>query len=574
MKTVTDFPRQVEELENVWIPMSDGTRLAARIWRPVDADTDPVPAILEHLPYRKSDGTTARDHLTHPYLAGHGYACIRVDMRGNGESDGLMTDEYSQQELDDAVEVIHWLTAQDWCTGSVGMMGISWGGFNSLQVAAMQPEALKAIITLCSTDDRYADDIHYKGGCLLNENLGWGATMLSYSSRPSDPALVGESWREDWLNRLENQPLLSDLWLSHQTRDQYWKHGSVCEDYSKIKAAVLAVGGWGDGYSNAVPRMLDNLTCPARGIVGPWIHKYPHFATPEPRIGFLQEALRWWDKWLKGIETGVMEDPLYRSYMMDGGPPQTSYEERPGRWISEPTWPSNNIQDQVLYLNDNILAQEPDEGLTITNRSPEDTGLAGGEFCAIWMGADMPGDQRMDDAGSICFDSTESLEDIEIFGAPVIELQLTSNQPKALLAARLCDISPDGAATRISYGLLNLCHRNGHDSPEDLPIGEPIEIRLQLDDVAYKLPKGHRLRLSLSNAYWPMVWPSPQAVTFAYDPGNGQLHLPVRDQTEAEEITFQEPEAAPRTAVGNPARSQQQQNRHQGYGQRRICHGD
>lgn len=298
---------EIEELPDLGITLSDGCRLSARVWRPVDSDKNPVPAILEYLPYRKRDGTCARDALTHPYFARHGYACIRVDMRGNGDSDGLMTDEYSEQELVDAVEVIHWLAAQPWCSGSVGMMGISWGGFNSLQVAARQPDPLKAIITLCSTVDRFADDIHYKGGCLLNENLGWGATMWAYSSRAPDPALR-DNWRELWLNRLENEPFLPSTWLRHQRRDAYWQHGSICEDYSAIKARVLAVGGWGDAYKNAVPQIVENIPG-AKGIIGPWVHKYPHFAVPEPRIGFLQEALRWWDRWLKGVDTDVENDP-------------------------------------------------------------------------------------------------------------------------------------------------------------------------------------------------------------------------------------------------------------------------
>jgi len=237
------------------IILGDGTRLSARIWRPEDSEENPVPAILEFLPYRKRDGTVARDALTHPYFARRGYACLRVDLRGNGDSEGLMEDEYTPQELADAVEVIAWIAAQPWCSGAVGMMGISWGGFNSLQVAALAPAPLKAVISLCSTVDRYSDDIHYKGGCLLNENLGWGATIWSFSSRPPDPALVGDKWRQMWLERLEGEPFLPALWLSHQRRDAYWRHGSVCEDYSAIKAAVLAVGGWGDAYK------IDYATC-------------------------------------------------------------------------------------------------------------------------------------------------------------------------------------------------------------------------------------------------------------------------------------------------------------------------
>src|SRR5712692_3558038 len=256
---VTTFPRTVRVIEHTLIPLKDGTMLAARIWLPDDAEQNPVPAILEYLPYRKRDGTYERDALTHPYLAGHGYAGVRVDIRGCGESSGLLFDEYAKQEQDDGVEVIAWLAAQPWCSGVVGMMGISWGGFNGLQIAARRPPALKAIVTICSTDDRYADDIHFMGGCLLNNNLGWASTMLAYMSRPPDPALVGERWREMWLHRLENQPLLVDLWLRHQTRDAYWKHGSVCEDFAAIQCPVYAVGGWADGYSNAVSRLLAGL---------------------------------------------------------------------------------------------------------------------------------------------------------------------------------------------------------------------------------------------------------------------------------------------------------------------------
>ena len=292
MKIINQFPHKVVEHENIWIELADGCRLATRMWLPENAHRSPVPAILEYLPYRKRDGTAVRDQLTHPYFAGHGYACLRVDMRGNGESDGVMLDEYALQEQDDALEILRWIAEQDWCTGAIGMMGISWGGFNGLQVAARGPEELKAVVTLCSTDDRYTDDIHFKGGCLINENLGWSGTMLSYSSRPPDPAIVGDAWKDLWLQRLEAEPFLAPIWLGHQRRDDYWKHGSICEDFSAVKAAVLAIGGWNDAYSNAVPRLLNGLGGETRGIIGPWAHKYPHFAVPEPRMGFLQEALR------------------------------------------------------------------------------------------------------------------------------------------------------------------------------------------------------------------------------------------------------------------------------------------
>jgi len=198
IKIITNFPRQVREIENTFIPLAEGIRLAARIWLPEDAETDPVPAIFEFLPYRKRDGTSERDALTHPYYAGHGYACVRVDMRGAGDSEGILEDEYLKTEQDDALEVLDWITKQPWCTGATGIVGISWGGFNGLQIAARRPPSLKAIVTIASTDDRYADDIHYMGGVMLNDTMSWGATMFAFNSRPPDPAIVGDGGICGW----------------------------------------------------------------------------------------------------------------------------------------------------------------------------------------------------------------------------------------------------------------------------------------------------------------------------------------------------------------------------------------
>ncbi len=530
--------RDIEEIRDMAITMSDGCRLSARVWRPTDARDKPVPAILEHLPYRKSDGTATRDALTHPWFAKRGYACIRVDMRGNGDSEGLMEDEYTRQELDDAVEVIQWLADQPWCSGAVGMMGISWGGFNSLQVAAMQPEALKAIITLCSTADRYADDIHYKGGCLLNENLGWGATMWSYSSRAPDPQLRS-NWRELWLERLEHEPFLPSVWLRHQTRDSYWRHGSVCEDFSAIRAATLAVGGWGDAYKNTVPLLVEALDAPTKGIVGPWVHKYPHFAIPEPRIGFLQEALRWWDHWLKGEETGVEDDPDYRAYVMDGVRPARWYSERPGRWIAEAEGATSHLPTVTMRLTDAGLGG--DGPLNTRVRSPHNCGVESGEYCAIWLGPDMPGDQRGDDALSACFDSEPIGEETEIVGAPRLTLRLSADKPNAQIAVRLNHLHPDGASTRITYGVLNLTHHQSHATPEALTPGKTFDVTLDLDHIAYRVPKGHRLRVAISSAYWPLIWPSPETAELHLT--KGEIRIPTHVPGRTDEYAFPPPDA-------------------------------
>lgn len=502
--------REIDEFANMGIILSDGCRLSARVWVPKDANEKPVPVILEYLPYRKRDGTCARDALTHPYFAKRGYAAVRVDMRGNGDSQGIMTDEYSEAELSDGVEVINWLAAQPWCNGNVGIMGISWGGFNGLQIAERAPAPLKAVITLCSTVDRYADDIHYKGGCLLNENMGWGATMWSYSSRPPDPALVGDAWRDMWLERLREEPFLPADWLEHQQRNDYWKHGSVCENYAGIKAAVLAIGGWGDAYKNTVSHLVENISAPVKGIVGPWVHKYPHFAVPEPKIGFLQEALRWWDHWLKGIDTGVLDDPAYTAYLMDGVRPKTWYTERPGRWLGYDSWPSNNPEETLFFTADHRLGPEAEQFEHIVC-SPQDCGLDGGEYCAIWLGPEMPGDQRRDDALSICYESAPLDQPMNIIGAPEIDITLKHSAPSGQIAVRLNHIHADGASTRITYGVFNLAHRNGHDRVSTINPEEAMKIRFSLDHIAYRVPAGDRIRISISNAYWPLLWPMPQA---------------------------------------------------------------
>jgi uncharacterized protein len=542
---VTDFPHRVREIEHTSIPLRDGTELAARIWLPEDADRNPIPAILEYLPYRKRTGTYERDALTHPYLAGHGYAAVRVDIRGSGESDGLLFDEYAQQEQDDALEVIEWLAAQPWCSGAVGMIGISWGGFNGLQVAARRPAALQAIITICSTDDRYRDDVHYMGGSLLRAGFGWGSFLFGAMCHPPDPALVGDRWRAMWLDRLENLPLFLETWLRHQRRDAYWKHGSVCEDYSAIQCPVFAVGGWTDGYTNAIPRMLEHLTVPRKGQIGPWAHAYPHFALPGPQVGFLQEALRWWDHWLKGIDTGVMGEPMLHAWMTESVRPAPYHEALPGRWIAEPSWPPPGIAALRLHLTDDGLRTDAASLMPRAVCSPQTVGKDGGSWCPFGRAPDQAGDQQADDARSLVFETAPLDRSIEILGAPIVTLDVACDKPVANLAVRLCDVHEDGASLRVSYGILNLAHRDGSATPAPLVSGHHYRVRIRLNDAGSVFPTGHRIRVALSTSYWPMVWPSREKATVTIF--GGTLDLPVRapKAQDASLTPLPEPETTP-----------------------------
>ncbi|HEY2764908.1 MAG TPA: CocE/NonD family hydrolase [Pseudonocardiaceae bacterium] len=559
MRAVSSLPYEITEDTHVWIPVSDGTRLAARIWRPVCSDEEPVPGVLEYIPYRKRDLTAERDSIHHPYLAGHGYACIRVDLRGTGESEGVLTDEYLEQEQVDAEDVLAWIASQPWCSGRTGMMGISWGAFSALQVAARKPPSLQAIVISSFTDDRYGDDFHYMGGCLLSDNLAEAGTMFAYSTLPPDPALVGERWRDMWHERIEASSPWIDTWLRHQRRDHYWRHASVCENYQDVRCPVLASSGWADGYSNAVTRLLANLDVPRKGLIGPWSHKYPHLGEPGPAIGYLQEVVRWWDHWLNDVDNGVLDGPMMLSWMQDSVPPSTSYEQRPGRWVGEPCWPSPHVQPRTYPLARHRIARQADdldaddldeEALTV--ESPLSVGQFAGKWASYNAPPDLPYDQREEDGGSLVFDTDELTETCEILGAPTVVLDLAADKPIAMVAARLSDVAADGSATRVTYGLLNLTHRDGHDTPQPLKAGRRYRVEIVLNGVAQSFPPGHRIRLSLSTSYWPLAWPPPSPTLLTVYTGSSTLTLPVRsaaDANEAHRDVFGEPEGAPLLAI-------------------------
>jgi uncharacterized protein len=546
IRTVEDFPFQVERIAHLWIPLADGTRLAARIWRPVT--DEPVPAILEYLPYRKGDGTAPRDDPVGTYHAGHGYAYVRVDLRGTGDSDGVITGEYTEQELADALEVIAWIAAQPWCSGSLGMIGISWGGFNGLQVAALRPPALKAVISMCSTDDRYADDVHYDGGCVLAwDMVPWHTVMLVWDALPPDPDTVGDGWRETWLRRLDETPPFVHDWVAHQRRDGFWKHGSVCEDYTAIEAPVWMVGGWADGYTNAIGRTVEGLPGVAKGLIGPWPHAWPHRAVPGPRIGFLQEAIRWWARWLRDDANGVEDDPAIRAWIQEPVLPAAQHLDRPGRWVSEDAWPPPSLRPERRYLGAGSLEETPGGEVVLTHRGFQHHGHFAGTWCPYGPEADFAPDQREEDALSLNFDTAPLPERLELLGHPRARLSVAADRPLAFVALRLCDVAPDGTSTLLSRGALNLTHRNGHEQPERLTPGERYEVDVELDVLGQVIPAGHRLRLAVSSTYWPWLWPSPEPVELSLMAGEGSwLELPVRplDADDGPDPGFEPPEQA------------------------------
>ncbi|MDZ4731870.1 MAG: CocE/NonD family hydrolase [Xanthomonadales bacterium] len=554
MNANKQFPCKIVERESdLWIPLSDGIRLAAKLWLPADASDSPVPALLEFLPYRKRDLTRLRDEPIHKYFAEHGYASIRVDMRGSGDSFGVMRDEYELQEQEDGLEVIAWLAAQEWCSGSVGMFGVSWGGFNALQIAARRPPALGAIIASCFTDDRYADDLHYMGGCLLVDQLDWGTLFLSILPMPGDPEIMGNGWEDNWKERLEVLVPPAELWMEHQTRDAYWKHGSLSENYDDIQCPVFAVSGWIDGYSNAVPRSLEHLKVPRMGIIGAHAHQFGfEDRPPGPAWGFLDVAIRWWDRWLKEQDNGITEEPMLRAYMGENIPAKSFYETCPGRWIAESVWPSPRISNRTLYLNEDGLEDAALQSRPLVHIPVQTIGMNAGKWCPFGTGAggaDCPGDQRYDDALSLVFDTPLLEQPLEVVGAPVVTLDVSVDRPSAFVSVRLNDVKPDGTSTRVSFGFLNLAHRDSHEFPQAVVPNKRYRVRVQLNDLAYSFKVGHRIRISISTAYFPMVWPSPEPVTLKLYPGLSQLELPVRPAGDEEPVMHEFPKP---TAAASP----------------------
>jgi predicted acyl esterase len=530
----TDLPCPVRVIRHEWIPMPDGCRLAARIWLPEGAEDAPVPAILEYVPYRKNDGLALRDAPIHRYFAGHGYASVRVDIRGTGDSDGILADEYLPLEQEDGLAVIRWLASRPWCTGKVGVIGKSWGGFNGLQIAAHAPAELAAVISVASTDDRYADDVHYMGGCLLAWTaLPWASTMLGYNGLPPDPTVVGPAWRATWEQRMAQTPPYIHAWLAHQRRDEYWRQGSVCEDYAAIRCPVYMVGGWTDAYRNAILRFVEHYPGPCKGLIGPWAHDYPEDGSPGPAIGFLQEAVRWWDRWLKDTDNGIMDEPKLRMWLPEARRPAAGYRTYPGRWVAAEGWPARQAETRRLQLAPGTLGPAgPGPGQAgreaeLRISTPEPAAADLGQWGGHGGGTEFPRDQRPDDGLSLTFDTAPLGEPAEIVGVPVARLEVAADQPVALLAVRLCDVWPDGASTLITRGLKNLTHTGGDDHPKPLVPGERLVVDVPLNSIAYQVPAGHRLRLAVSPGYWPWAWPPPARATVSlFTGGASALDLP------------------------------------------------
>jgi len=500
-------------MERQWIPMPDGIRLAATLYLPDGAKAnEKFPALLEYLPYRKDDSTAARDYPIHSYFARRGYVSVRVDIRGFGNSEGAPTDrEYSLQEQLDGEQVIAWLARQPWSNGNVGMFGISWGGFNSIQMAMRHPPALKAIIAVDATEELFKDDIHFIDGMMhfdeFELNMDMAPGMTGAPDYTLDEKVLGP--------RFDAAPW-SLMYFKHQRDGEFWR--SPVRPLKNIKIPCFLIGGLLDGYRDSIPRMLEQVKAPVKALIGPWNHTFPNDAEFGPQIEWRDQAVRWWDQWLKGRDTGIMDGPPISIYMRHWHPPDTELKEVPGEWRAEMSWPPQDAVNTTLYLQDShLLSREASKAATHQLRYVPSIGVEAG----FWWG-ELLTDQRPVDAFSLTYDSAPLKEDLSVLGRPHALLQASASAPLANWFVRLSDIAPDGTVTLVTGAGLSGAQRESMSDPKELEPGKLYPLDIEMHLTSWVFPKGHRIRLAVSNALWPMIWPTPYNMTTSLELGGEQ----------------------------------------------------
>jgi putative CocE/NonD family hydrolase len=530
-------------IREAWLEMPDGVRLAADLYMPEGAKADTrLPVLLEYLPYRKQE-SRARNYSLYSYFVQRGYVVARVDIRGTGNSEGrTIPYEYSDIELNDGEVVIDWLASQPWSNGKVGMFGISWGGFNAIQMALRNPPALKAFISLMSTEALYQEDVHYMDGIIHTDS--WMMSNDLYNAQPGAPDFItDDQWAKE---RFEVEPSVY-TYMRQQRDGPFWDRASARDKYQQIKIPGFHIGGWFDGYRNSLPRMLENVSAPVKAMIGPWDHYFPHNAWPKPQIEWRREALRWWDHWLKGEDTGIMDEPAFAVYVRAWYAPVPDLEEIPGFWRWEDGWPLKRGRQQRLYARaDHSLSAAPAQKKTHELKYKPSIGLEGGGP-VMWWGAVTPDQQPMDDH-SLVYDSEPLTAPLEILGFPQALLRVSASATRANWVVRISDVSPDGQVTQVSGAGFNGTHRKSSRHPSDLVPGQTFELGIEMQFTSWVFPKGHRIRLAVSNAQWPMFWPTPMPMTSQLELGgvNGsRVLLPVVPAAPRPQPVFQQPQAGP-----------------------------
>ena len=491
-----------------FIPMRDGIKLYAKAWHP--EGEEPFPAVINYDPYRSSDfRTMARGNYFH-FLARHGYVVLHVGVRGTDGSEGTVIDEYPLQEQEDGYDAVEWVAAQPWCNGNVGMMGTSYAAFTAIQVAMHRPPHLKAIIPLYGTDDRYTDDVHYLGGALkaLDDFAGWATMMVSMNALPP-PHYIGENYDEIWDEHLAGNLPYQFNWFEHQKDGPYWRPASLRPNFQHIECPVYIIGAWLDYYRNCALRMFENLTVPKKLLMGPWGHVFPDWGYPGPSINFMPQAVRWFDHWLKGIDTGILDEPSFTVYMRESSGRESDSKTSSGYWRDISTWPFENACEETYYLSSQRKLNKEIAGSGYDTYAYH---VTVGMGYPTWNESFASGGddaRNLDDAKSLHYITDPLPEKLEIIGRPKLKLTFSATAPIVNVIAKLFDIAPDGSSDLVTWGVLNVTHRKSHTKPKPLAIDEKVNLDIELDATSWIFKSDHRLKLTLAGSDFPNVWPSP-----------------------------------------------------------------
>jgi uncharacterized protein len=492
---VSEPSLEVELIRDVMIPMRDGIKLAANLYRP--RKVGKYPGIFSFYPYLK-DGWIGIDHDPHHrYFASCGYAVMQVDFRGTGSSHGENPHPFDLQERRDGFDIVEWMAEQSWCTGAVGVWGISYGGITSLSIASESPPHLKAIIPINGTFDNYEWLLRTHGGRgLLLADVDWGTRMAAINMLPPVLQDPGGEWFSKWQERLTPaSPWFMDWHGSPPTPD-FWTSRII--PLKKIEVPTFAISGWHDAYTAPAFRVFEQVSGPARVLIGPWKHVLPDISPHHP-IGGLHEMVRWWDRWLKEIGNGI-----------DAEPPVAIFVEGADEWRYETEWPIERTVTQRYHLSPaRRLENRPAGTETLSYRYDSRVGIAATGNNGHRLHLEIPDDQVADDFNSLAFTGAPLDRDIEITGEPVASIVISADVAELTLVAKLCLVDPDGRSRMISRGNANPSRKDAHAVAElDNDVSRRrVDIRMHPTSVVAR--KGQSLRLSLAGADFPELWPTP-----------------------------------------------------------------
>lgn len=447
----------VRIVRGVRIPTREpGCTLAADLFLPATAAA--APALVTLTPYRRDGlgGVGVADLMT--WFAVRGYAGVVVDLRGTGSSDGALRPPFDPGEGDDGVAAVEWAAAQPWCDGAVGMWGFSYTAALALRTASRRPPALKAIIPVMGLADGARDFVHPSGvrGCLAPLGVWTLGTVLDLMLPPlrnfRDPA---EQAR--WRRRMaEADPYPVDV-LRHGPDDEVWRSRAI--DPAEVEAPALCVTGWRDVFCSGAARVYERLGGPKKLLAGPWAHTMPHQAPVEP-VDFPGLALRWWDRWLSGVDNGVDREPPVTGYVQGAAP----------GWRHFASWPPPaKVERRVVPA--------------LSGRADPTVGPLSGMWGIPTGQYGFPRDQHSDDLASLTVTGAPLTRPLLVLGRPVV----TCPGPVPRMVVKLVDVDPRGRATLVTGGVLT-------------GSGE-------LDPTCYRVAAGHRLRITVAAGAFPRLWP-------------------------------------------------------------------